>query len=332
MKKIVSIVLLIMCVFGFANIKVVSATTIANLNNDDIEKNVENDVIYLKLINTTSENLEIQEGEIVVLDLNGKTLNNTTTSGELTVDLPTIRIAEGGTLTIKGDGSITRTQKYAESQLQQAIIDNYGTLNLNLSENGFISPQVASTYGIYNHLAGILNMTGGRVSTMNKTTYGLWNEGTANISGGRFDQNKYVVGDDYADQPAVVNSPTGKLNITGGDFINMTGYETPTVAPITGSETTVTGGKFEYQDPTTYAVKSQNISNLLPEGYTTDNYGNVIEEPESEPEPTVPEDSENTQEETEPNPNTYDTNIVYMGLALLSLGTVIVSIKKLINN
>ena len=330
MKKIVSIALLIMCVFGFANIKTVSATKLSDLQqNTNFEVKDEDGVTYLKLLNTTNENIEIEDGETVVLDLNGKTLNNTTTSGNLTVDYPTIKIADGGTLTIKGSGSITRTTKYAESQLQQPIIDNYGTLNLDLDDNGFISPQVASTYGIYNHSTGVLNMTGGRVSTLHKSTYGLWNEGTANISGGRFDQNK-ISDDDYADQPAVVNGPTGKLNITDGEFINMTGNETPTLAPVNGSETEVTGGKFEYQDPTTYAVKSQNMSSLLPEGYTTDNYGNVIKEPEEEPEPT-PEDTENPTDEEEA-PETLDIGLTYIGLALLGLGASIVTVRKLKNN
>ena len=36
--------------------------------------------------------------------------------------------------------------------------------------------------------------------------------------------------------------------------------------------------------------------------------------------------------ETEPNPNTYDASMSYMGLALLSLGTIIASIRKLRNN
>ena len=36
--------------------------------------------------------------------------------------------------------------------------------------------------------------------------------------------------------------------------------------------------------------------------------------------------------ETEPNPNTYDASMSYMGLALFSLGTIIVSIRKLRNN
>ncbi len=330
MKKILSIALLIACVLGFGNIANVSATTLDQLQNDSIKKEGSNGNYTLTLINSTSENLEIQSGEKVILNLAGHTLNNTTTSGQFTVDYPTIKIAQGGTLTIKGDGTIIRTNKYDGSELKQAIIDNYGTLNL---ESGFISPQGAANYGIYNHTGSTLNMTGGRVSTMNDKTYGLWNEGTANISGGRFDQNNYPGNSDYAAQPAVVNSPSGNLNISGGEFINLTGHEIPTVAPISGSETTITGGKFEYQDLEKNTVSSQDISQYLPAGYTMDKYGNVIK-PASENEPTTSEENSQNVEENNnvKNPNTSDT-IIYSVIAItISAIGLAFTYKKLHNN
>ena len=332
MKKILSIALLIACVFGFGNIVNVSATTLDQLQNNDIKKEGSNGSYTLTLINSTSENLEIQSGEKVILNLAGHTLNNTTTSGKFTVDYPTIKIAKGGTLTIKGDGSIIRTNKCDGSELKQAIIDNYGTLNL---ESGFISPQGAANYGIYNHTGSTLNMTGGRVSTMNDKTYGLWNEGTANISGGRFDQNNYPGNSDYAAQPAVVNSPSGNLNISGGEFINLTGHEIPTVAPISGSETTITGGKFEYQDPKTHVSKSQNISQYLPTGYTMDKYGNVIKPAnENEPSTTEKEDTQNNVEENnnEKNPNTSDSIYSWISIIVASIIGLTYIIKKKIFN
>ena len=311
MKKMLSIALLIACVFGFGNIVNVSATTLDQLQNNDIKKEGSNGNYTLTLLGTTNENLEIQSGEKVILNLAGHTLNNTTTSGQFTVDYPTIKIAQGGTLTIKGDGSISRTNKYNESD-NQAIIDNYGTLNL---ESGSISPQVAAKYGIYNRAGSVLNMTGGRISTMHAENYGLWNEGTANISGGRFDQNIYPIGSDYASSPAIVNTPNGNLNISGGEFINLTGHEIPTVAPTSGSKTTITGGKFEYQDPKTHVSKSQNIS--LPTGYTMDEYGNVIKLSENEPTPSEKEDTQNNTEENNnvKNPNTSDI-IIYSVIAI----------------
>ena len=330
MKKILSIALLIACVLGFGNIANVSATTLDQLQNDSIKKEGSNGNYTLTLINSTSENLEIQSGEKVILNLAGHTLNNTTTSGQFTVDYPTIKIAQGGTLTIKGDGTIIRTNKYDGSELKQAIIDNYGTLNL---ESGFISPQGAANYGIYNHTGSTLNMTGGRVSTMNDKTYGLWNEGTANISGGRFDQNNYPGNSDYAAQPAVVNSPSGNLNVSGGEFINLTGHEIPTVAPISGSETTITGGKFEYQDLEKNTVSSQDISQYLPAGYTMDKYGNVIK-PASENEPTTSEENSQNVEENNnvKNPNTSDT-IIYSVIAItISAIGLAFTYKKLHNN
>lgn len=323
MKKILSIALLTACVFGFANIKNVSATTLDKLNNSNINKvSKENNVYELTLNATTNENLEIQNGENVTLNLNGHTLNNTTTSGDLTVDLPTIKIAEGGTLTITGKGAITRTSKYNESELHQAIISNFGTLNLNLDETANILVSGAADYGIYNQASGILNMTGGRVSTMHKLNYGLWNEGTANISGGRFDQSK-LTEEDYADAPAVVNSTNGKLNITGGQFINLTGQEIPTVAPITGSKTTITGGQFEYQDLTTGIVKKQDISMYLSDEYETDRYGNVIKKTENSDNtttttPEIQKQPETTATRVE-NPNTADNILSCIFIGFISL-------------
>ena len=328
MKKILSIALLIACVFGFGNIVNVSATTLDQLQNDSIKKEGSNGNYTLTLLDTTNENLEIQSGEKVILNLAGHTLNNTTTSGLLTVDLPTIKILEGGTLTIKGDGNITRTSKYKSEN--EAIIQNFGTLNL---ESGFISPQVAAKYGIYNYPSGILNMTGGRVSTLNDKTYGLWNEGTANISGGRFDQSNYPGNGDYAAQPAVVNSPNGNLNISGGEFINLTGHEIPTVAATPGSKTTITGGKFEYQDLEKNTVSSQDISQYLPTGYTVDKYGNVIK-PASENEPTTSEENSQNVEENNnvKNPNTSDS--IYSLISIIAVSIIGLSyiIKKKIFN
>lgn len=334
MKKIIFISLLVVGIFGFSNITNVSATTMDQLTNNDIQKvSKDNKEYELTLNASTNENLEIKNGEKVILNLNGHTLNNTIDSGNIQVDDPTIKIEEGGTLTIQdkssnGSGSITRTTKFPGSQIQQAIIDNYGTLNL---EAGFISPQGAAIYGIYNHTDSILNMTGGRISTMHKNTFGLWNEGTANINGGRFDQNKYIVGDDYADQPAIVNSTSGNLSITDGIFMNLTGYEMSTVVPIGDSIISITGGKFEYQDPITHVSKSQDITQYLSSDYEVDKNGNVIKKENQENTPIEPEEeSQTTVESNEKNPNTSDNIVNLLSIISVSAVGLLITIKKTI--
>ena len=275
MKKLKLFVMAIVAMF--AAVVSVNAATIDDLKGETYKEFVQvtesDGVTTVKLLKLTSLNLKVQSGEKVVLDLNGNTLNNTTTEGQTQVDYPTIKVEKNGTLTIKGNGNITRTAKYDGSIISQAIIDNYGVLNL---EGGNIIPQIASTYGIRNLKEATVNVSGGRVSTLYETNYGLWNEGTANISGGQFDQSS------QANMPAVVNAPGAEMNITGGVFRDMTGKKLQTVAPVSGSKTTVTGGQFDRQDPSNgYASEPQDMSAFMPEGYDMDRYGNVaIHEPE----------------------------------------------------
>ncbi len=275
MKKLKLFVMAIVAMF--AAVVSVNASTIEKLKDeapkDTVDVTESNGVTTIKLLQSTSFNLEVKDGEKVVLDLNGHALNNTTSEGKIEVDHPTITVEKNGTLTIKGSGSITRTTQYPNSQISQAIIDNYGVLNL---EGGFISPQGAAIYGIRNLAGATINVSGdARVSTVYAKTYGLWNEGTANINGGQFDQSL------NADMPAVVNSQNAKMNITDGVFRDMTGKKLQTVAPVGNAETTITGGKFDRQDTSTGSYEQQDMSAFIPEGYEMDRYGNVaIHQPE----------------------------------------------------
>ena len=253
----------------------VRATTIAELSGTTFEKTQdENGVWTIKLLDTTNENLEIGTDEVVVLDLNGQRLDNTTTSGRFIVDMPTITIAEGGTLTIISSGTgfamITRTHNCEGSQLKQAIIDNRGVLNL---EAGYISPQVAASYGIRNLEGAVLNVSGNaNIAIVSENTYGLWNDGIAHINGGRFDQGV------NANYPAVVNNQGAEMNITDGLFRDTTGKKLQTVVPVGESKLTITGGQFDRQDPNNnFASEPQDMSNYMPEGYSVDQYGKITE-------------------------------------------------------
>lgn len=249
----------------------VNAATIEELQTETykesflIEKNEETNEYTITLLATTAESIVIGENEIVTLDLKGHTLtNNKDVLGA------TVTINAKGALTVKDTGelgSITRVNAGSEDISTMAVIDNQGSLNL---AGGFITPQVASTYGIKNYQGAVLNVTGGRVSIIYANTYGLWNEGTANISGGQFDQSMEANG------PCVVNATGASINITDGTFRDLTGNNIDTLEVAEDSEISITGGQFDYQDLTTGASVPQDVSEYLPEGYNLDSNGNVI--------------------------------------------------------
>ena len=319
MKKILSLVLMSICMFGFG--KGVNAIDLDSLPNENISKEQSGNIYNLKLQQTANENLRIRSGENVVLDLNGKTLSN-----DAKENAPTIWIEKGATLTIKGSGYIQRPALCTAegSTGTQAVINNWGTLNL---ESGYILPTSASIIGINNFADATVNISGGMIGTTEENTYGLWNNGKVNITGGQFNQGL------NANQPIVVNGSTGNLNITGGNFINTTGNNVPSLAPVGGSKTTITGGKFEYQDLEKNTVSSQDISQYLPTGYTMDKYGNVIK-PASENEPTTSEENSQNVEENNnvKNPNTTDNIYSWVSIIAFSIIGLSYIIKKKIFN
>ena len=291
----ISLIMVLICAFAFGFNTTVQATTKLNeLTEDfqDITKTNNSDGSYtLTLNNTTSINLEITSGEKVTLDLNGKTLSNDQTEG-----MPTILVDQGAELTIidssEGSAFIHRNNVVQGFVGMQPVVRNNGILTI---KGGTILPAEQSCYGIEN--SGKLTISGGGITVSTENTYGIFNNknGEVNITDGRFQQGVGLNGQ-LANFPLVVNQ--GKLNITGGTFINSTGNKVPSIADVTGGIASVTGGKFVYQDPNNgYAQENQDMSTLIPDNFELDRNGNVVEK--QEPEQQEPEKQEPEQQEPE---------------------------------
>ena len=235
---------------------------------------------------TLSAKATVPAGKTVVLDLNGKTITSTAANNNF------IEVASGGTLTVKdtaGDGGMTGSASKSASR----CIRNYGTLTVE-GGNFSVSNQ-HNAYAIYcegatvtikggsftgttaattaNHAAGLglknstATISGGTFTGNSSNTHTGSNVGailatsenvTINISGGTFIGNR-TNGSVVANAVASVLA-TLELNITGGNF-SATGSNASLFKANTLS---VTGGKF-----------SEDISTLLPDGYTQNEDGSV---------------------------------------------------------
>ena len=326
------LIMVLVCAFSFGFNNTVKATTTLDKLNDDLQgitKTTNDDGSYtLKLNSTTSINLEIKSGEKVTLDLNGKTLANDSSEG-----MPTILVDQGAELTImdssEGNAYIHRSNVVPNFEGSQPVIRNNGTLTIT---GGTILTSEQSCYGIEN--SGKLTISGGGVTVSTKSTYGIFNNkgGEVNITDGRFQQG-VGLNDQLADFPLLVNQ--GKLNITGGTFINTTGKKVPSIAGVTGGDANITGGKFIYQDPNNhYAQENQDMSNLMPEGFELDKNGNVVkkvaEKPTNPTNPTEPAKQQSPKKDNTPKTGVVDYSIyVAIATAVVALGG-IYTVKKLV--
>ncbi len=147
-----------------------------------------------------SQDLEIMQGEKVILDLNGYTLQGYTTGFE------TIYVHEGAELTIV-DNSEAKTGKVIPASgagtVQLPVIRNDGTLTI---EDGTFEQKDA--YGVVINY-GTLNINGGKfVQSADAKWSILDNKGTTTISGGDFD----------GDAAFWMVRNEASLTVTGGDF------------------------------------------------------------------------------------------------------------------
>ncbi len=321
------LIMVLVCAFSFGFNNTVKATTTLDKLNDDLQgitKTTNDDGSYtLKLNSTTSINLEIKSGEKVTLDLNGKTLANDSSEG-----MPTILVDQGAELTImdssEGNAYIHRSNVVPNFEGSQPVIRNNGTLTIT---GGTILTSEQSCYGIEN--SGKLTISGGGVTVSTETTYGIFNKPNAevNITDGRFQQG--TIPGHSANAPLVVNQ--GKLNITGGTFLNNTGDKVPSIADITGGTASVTGGQFVYQDPDSGAQENQDMSNLMPEGFELDKNGNVVKKSANKPTTsTEPEKQQSPKKDSTPKTGEVDYSIyVAIAAAVVALSG-IYTVKKLV--
>lgn len=155
-------------------------------------------VYTLTLTGNADEDLIISSGETVILDLASYDFTNYTNG------CPAIWIKAGGTLTIKGSGTIKLMSSSNENG--PSAIDNAGTL---IIDGGTISAEKKGTAAIYN--SGTVTINGGTVKSNASGAWGLTNAGTATISGGTFENINAT------DKTNVVEN-NGTLTINGGTF------------------------------------------------------------------------------------------------------------------
>ena len=137
------------------------------------------------LLKNTEENITIEEGQNLVLDLNGYTLDGGTTAG-------TAALTNNGTATIK-DSSAAQTGTIKRSDNGPTgcyyTIENNGTMTI-------ASGNVCNNAGSETTWSGSSLICNGRTS-----------EATLNITGGNISQDNFI---------AVKNDENGTLTITGG--------------------------------------------------------------------------------------------------------------------
>ena len=148
-----------------------------------------NDVTSVKLLKDTRENVTIEKGKNVILDLNGYTLNGGTVSQKPalmnngTVVIVDSSNTNAGTMTIKA-GTVNNNSgqtppKWAGSSLIANSVKSGSNAVLNI-EGGVISQD--NFIAVKNDEYGaVLNITGGTISSK---TQAVQNWATANISGG----------------------------------------------------------------------------------------------------------------------------------------------------
>ena len=357
-KSIVVIALAVMLIFTYA--VNVQAITVSNIEYDGSNVTViENGgVYYLTLTGNAVQDIEINSGETVVIDLGGYNLTN------FTDGLSTISIASEATVIITGTGTITNT-----SNSGVPVIGNTGTLYVQggtiVSDNG------SNSTGIYN--SGTVYVSGGEITTTADNCWGLTNEGTAVISGGTFTQS--------GNYSVIMNA--GNMTISGGTIDVNSGWAaitndaryTQSDVSLTISNVTVTGAEGGYVISNNSNESNEaevtvtggsygtntNIGDFLDDSYTVDTNGNVVEVEEEVVTPSDPVEGDETGEapagdegdeitsddetieateetteeeaitesetETTSNPSTGDAIMVFAVVFVIALAGIVVTIK-----
>lgn len=337
LKSFLGVMVLAMMLF----VTGVSAATVDESKTDKVfigwdqyvDVEVREGVFYVTLSGDIKQDLIIEEGEVVVLDLAGNKFENFTLATEA------IKVEKGGTLT---------------------IIDSVGT--------GVVTHQEGSTYSPITNL-GTLTIEGGNY-TISDSFYIVRNEGTATINGGTFTSTatdtsmigniRYVDdtvtpiltiedGTFTAVSNVIKNNENSEVTINGGTLTSENAFalDNSAVAVVNGGDLTSTNNSairniINNTDGSETSLKVADTVNLTSgsdkANYTiydatlavdvTDNYevtvdeeGNVVFTENVEPEvPTdeVPTDTETPSEEIE-NPSTNDNILTYAVLGGVSL-------------
>ena len=143
-----------------------------------------------------TEAMKVEEGNTVVLDLNGKTIT-------VSSDFVSRPFTNYGNLTIQGNGTVDVTAAGANGY---GTVNNYGTLTV--VGGTYINPKESDASNFYNRSGGTATFTnatiyggGGCIATQANTT--------TEIHGGYYEDRTY---------PAIENR--GNMLITAGEFVN----------------------------------------------------------------------------------------------------------------
>ena len=172
------------------------------------------------------QDIFVQSGENITLDLNGKQVTNYTATDQV------IKVEHGGTLTIKD--SQGNAQVSLGDGSTYCVICNEGTLTI---EGGTYTTDLNDNGIIENF--GTLNINGGTFKLDSETSKHsvIYNESVLNITNGTFSTN--------ADHSVISNK--GTLSMTGGSVtterLNSTNYLIDNMKDLTiGGTATITKG------------------------------------------------------------------------------------------
>lgn len=184
-----------------------------------------------------TEDITIQQGQNITLDLNGKKLTNKTGH--------TITVEQGATLTINGVGTVDNVT-HAKSALVnygEVVLNNGVTLERS-SEKGTLSPYSDGGNSCYT----ILNDKGATMTINNATVKNSGGYSSAIRNGGDSecnDESHLTIkdGNFSGGLNAVKNDECGILTIDGGTFSNTSQY-----VIMNWNKATITNGTFSVKD------------------------------------------------------------------------------------
>lgn len=184
-----------------------------------------------------TEDITIQQGQNITLNLNGKKLTNKTGH--------TITVEQGATLTINGEGTVDNVT-HAKSALVnygEVVLDNGVTLERS-SEKGTLSPYSNggnSYYTILNDKGATMTINDATVKNNGGFSSAIRNGGDENCN----DESHLTIkdGNFSGGLNAVKNDECGILTINGGTFSNTSQY-----VIMNWNEATITNGTFSVKD------------------------------------------------------------------------------------
>ena len=203
---------------------------------------------YIKLNANITASIEIKNE--VHLDLNGKTLTNE-------ADKPTITVANGGSLTVEGSGTVDNVSHAKPAVLNQqggtVVLSggSYTRSKEDSKENSFYNLQNLGTMTIN---SGVSVTADGHYSSL---VANGWYNGSQNTA--KQEANLTITGGNFSGGlNTIKNDDWGVLEITGGNFSNTT-----QATVMNWNQATVSGGTFTSE---AYVFANGNISADIDKG------------------------------------------------------------------